>query len=257
MVFIHRGDARDLSYVEDGSVQCVVTSPPYWGRRRSGLDPNEIGTEDLDEYLHNLVYIGGRIRAKMADDGLCWFNIGDTASKSGGAGGDHNRGGSKEEIPKYKQGNSGLPAMTWCLVPSRIACAFQDDGWLVRMMLTWDKGQVKPAAVAHQRAPLEASEVIIMMAKQRTYRYMHTAHAEHGIELGNVWHFPPRRGPRVHTAPFPHELPRRCILLSTKESDVVMDPFAGSGTTLEVAESLGRVGIGNDLYAPIPSEVPA
>ncbi|HRE00419.1 MAG TPA: site-specific DNA-methyltransferase, partial [Ilumatobacteraceae bacterium] len=55
-----------------------------------------------------------------------------------------------------------------------------------------------------------------------------------------------------HLAPFPDELARRCILPTTLPGDVVFDPFSGSGTIVRVAESLGRIGIGTDIYAGRP-----
>ena len=83
-----------------------------------------------------------------------------------------------------------------------------------------------------------------MLVKQRQYRFF----PERLEERGDVWHFPPSQSRRAHLAPFPEELPRRCILVSTEEGDLVYDPFVGSGTTVRVAEKLGRVGVGLDLY---------
>ena len=63
----------------------------------------------------------------------------------------------------------------------------------------------------------------------------------------NVWSIPTQGRPDAHFATFPDELPRRCILAGTKEGDTVLDPFAGSGTTLAVAQALGRKSVGLDL----------
>jgi DNA modification methylase len=68
-------------------------------------------------------------------------------------------------------------------------------------------------------------------------------------EKGNVWHFGPESSGDKGYAPFPDELARRCILPSSNPGDIVLDPFSGSGTTVKVAEDLGRRGIGVELYA--------
>src|SRR5690606_26039351 len=76
-------------------------------------------------------------------------------------------------------------------------------------------------------------------------------------ERGDVWHFPPATGRYRGPAPFPDELARRCILPSTLPGHLVLDPFAGSGTTLRVATALGRDAIGLDLYADDGSDIAA
>jgi DNA modification methylase len=88
-----------------------------------------------------------------------------------------------------------------------------------------------------------SSEFIFMLAKTRKHRFF----ADELVERGNVWKFPPSKG-RNHLAPFPSELPERCIPLTTEVGQVVLDPFSGSGTTIAAAESLGRVGLGCDIY---------
>jgi hypothetical protein len=89
-VVIVRGDALDLlDHVEPGSVQCCVTSPPYWGLRTYGDDDREGGRQDLHAYLAWLVQVLDGVRLALAADGALWVNIGDTAAGSGGAGGDY------------------------------------------------------------------------------------------------------------------------------------------------------------------------
>lgn len=239
-------DALDLP-LRDNSVDCVVTSPPYWGLRQYGDAPGELGhNQSMEDYIGCIVIAASEIRRVLKDDGLFWLNLGDTAAGSGGAGGDYNKGGSKDGRIKWKQGDTRLRPMQWCSIPHRIIHALQDDGWLLRADICWDKGRVRPEDVSHVRRPLIAKEPIFMLAKTKKHRFYHG----HLIELGNVWHFPPARG-KNHQAPFPDELPRRCILASTKRGDVVMDPFDGSGTTSRVAVELGRRGIGLDLYAGV------
>jgi DNA modification methylase len=83
-----------------------------------------------------------------------------------------------------------------------------------------------------------------MFAKTRKHRF----YPERMVEKGSVWHMGTAVKPH-HTAAFPLELARRCIACSTEPGDVVFDPFAGSGTTMQAAEELDRLGVGCDLYA--------
>ena len=242
-----RADALQPWKLDDESVDCIVTSPPYYGLRKYGDDPAEHGKEPtLLDYLRNVQTWTNEAQRVLKDTGTFWLNIGDTQAGSGGAGGDHGPGGSKSDIPKYRQGNTGLPAMNACLIPQRVSIQLQADGWIVRRFIIWDQKQQRREDPKHVRRPRFQHEAIIMAVKSRKYRYFH----EREVEPGDVWHFAPDTTKRRrHFAPYPAELPKRCILLSTEEGDLVLDPFAGSGTTVDVAEELDRVAIGMDLYA--------
>lgn len=237
----------------------VVTSPPYFGSRVYAEEPDafEIGQEDLSGYLDNLGRVLDGLWECLDDRGLVWFNIGDTASGSGGAGGDYNSGGSKEGRPKYRQGKTGIAPMQWCLVPSRFALMAQERGWLVRHQIVWaktttrDRNLVRPEDMRHVRRPLVSHEMIFMLAKTRQHRFSPTKE----IEMGSVWHLPVARGVK-HQAPFPEELVARCLTYTFGDDEFgqVLDPFAGSGTTCTVAERLGHQATGIDLYTKAPIE---
>ena len=239
----YRGDARRMPF-EDGFFSCVVTSPPYWGLRAYGEDPDEIGRGSLEQYLTDIMATCDEVARVLAPTGLFWLNIGDTYSGSGGAGGDYNSGGRKDGNARWKQGDPGIAPMQACLIPQRLALALQDSGWLIRQVITWEKGRVRPEDVRHVRRPLFSSEMIYMLARQRD----HVFHSEGLVEQGSTWHFAPARKGAGHQAPFPDALPRRCILLSTQPGDRVLDPFGGTGCTARVADELGREGYSLDLY---------
>lgn len=194
-------------------------------------------------YVKEIVQAFDEVWRVLHPTGLAWLNIADTWSGSGGAGGDWNKPGKRGRAQKWKQGDTGIAPMQACLVPYRVALALQHQGWLIRQSIIWDRGRVRPEDVRHTRRPLIAYEQIFMLAKTRGHRFF----PDELAELGNVWHFRTTGG-NQHLAPFPEELPRRCILISTAPGEVVLDPFAGSGTTVRVADELGRQGLGCDLY---------
>ena len=270
-------DARHLPFRDDVA-QVAVTSPPYFGRRVYGDSEDELGVEDLTEYVINTVLWMREVRRVLKPEGVAWVVIGDTAAGSGGAGGDHNKGGGKERIRKYKQGaptiplpyvcepspywypnarqrDNGryvdhvptrLPHMNWCQVPAHVAMALQADGWWLRHTIVWDKGRDRPESLDHVKRPRESHETVLMLAPTKNaYKW----YPERLAETGSVWHIPPgNRAAKGHPAPFPHELVARCILPVTDLDDVVLDPFHGSGSTGAVAEQLGRRILASDLY---------
>ena len=247
VVQIIYGDARAPLLFAENSFDCVVTSPPYFGLRAYGQSSREIGQGNLDDYLIDMRTVAGNLRSWVKPTGTLWLNLGDTASGSGGAGGDFSSSGSKKGIPRYKQGDAGLPKGQWCLVPERVAMVFQEEGWLLRSSITWDKGTTRPESTKHVRRPGVSSERIFMFVLSKEYYFDY--HAQELLaDRGDVWRFPPARGKRQHMAPYPDELVRRCVSLSTSPGDYVLDPFVGSGTTPRVAERLGRVGVGVDIY---------
>ena len=243
------GNALTCDNLPDKYFKTIVTSPPYWSLRQYGDSELEMGQGSLAEYLDDTRACARVWREKMTDDGVCWYNIADTAAGSGGAGGDHNRGGTKETIRKYRQGDSGLPPMQWCNVPHRVASIFQEEGWLYRHCVIWEKTSrngspvVRRANLNHERRPGTSHEFIFMFSMGRRY----TWNTHELKERGSVWHFDVERG-TTHDAPFPVELPLRCIPLTTNPGDAVLDPFGGSMTTVLAAQQLGREGWGLELY---------
>lgn len=246
-VLIDQGDATVGVPWPAGSVQAIVTSPPYWGLRSYGDSDVELGRsgESLVDYLERLCVAFDHCREALDDEGLLWVNIFDTASKSGGAGGDYNRSGSKAGRARWKQGESGFPRMTWCNVPGSFASKMMERGWLLRAEIVWNKERQRAESLAHVRRTRPQHEWIFMFAKGPKHRF----YPDGLVESGSVWTFPPESSGAKGQAPFPEELPRRCIACSTVPGMTVADPFAGSGTTPRVAESMGRVGVGLDLYA--------
>ena len=240
------GDSRDiLPQLETRSVQCCVTSPPYWGLRDYDHSA-QIGAESSPEkYVENLVGIFREVRRVLADDGTFWLNVGDGYARNGGTGncGPNAQVGNTKKLIQRR--NCTVPDC-WGLkdrdllgLPWRVAFALQVDGWLLRSKITWVKKAPMPESVKNR--PSNATEEIFLFSKTPNYYYDNQAvREETGANLKNYWLLGPDSSGTPHPAVFPKELARRCILLGSRPGDLVLDPFSGSGTTGLVAAELNR-----------------
>lgn len=145
-----------LSTIKGGSVDCVVTSPPYWQLRSylpkgHEMKPLELGSEKSPaEFISNQVRVFRLVRDAMADHATCWLNIGDTYcddSKHGGmTSGKHASALHGPSVVRNKR-TSGIAAGNMALIPQRLAIALQDDGWIVRSVVVWHKPAPMPASI--------------------------------------------------------------------------------------------------------------
>jgi site-specific DNA-methyltransferase (cytosine-N4-specific) len=227
------------------SVQCVVTSPPYFGLRRYGEnDVQELGVGNLVRYLCDIRTIFRDISRTLDSLGVVWLNLGDSYAGSGGSGGDYRKGAMHGDKIAYRQGKTGIEQGSRCLVPQRIALDLLEDGWIIRQEIIWDKGVVKPEDIKHVKRPLLQHETIWMLSRGKHRFYPENI----DFEKGNVWHISPNKKKKGSPAAMPDEIVKRCLKMTTMPGDIVFDPFAGSGTTLKVADEMGRIGIGTELY---------
>lgn len=251
-----RADALHLPWAT-GTAQACVTSPPYLAQRRYGHSDLEGGTQDtLAAYTTWLADVLDEVRRVLRPDGLLWLNIGDKANGSGGAGGDWSparkrrttgAGPGKFADPDYLEGG-------YLDVPGDVVGALIARGWRLRLPIIWDKGRQSPEDLGHVGRPRWQHEMIYLLAPGPARPRFYPSQL---VETGSVWHFKPGGSGPAHLAPFPDELARRCILPSTLPGDLVVDPFAGSSTTLRVAREHGRRAAGADLYAGIATSGPS
>jgi len=172
---IHVGDAFEtLHTLPDASVQCCVTSPPYWGLRDYGVD-GQLGLEETPEkYVENMVRVFREVRRVLRDDGTLWLNLGDsyaTSTPSGpqGENGDRaSRTFTAEALPARGVG-SGLKPKDLCMIPARVAMALQADGWWLRSDIIWHKPNPMPESVTDR--PTSAHEHIFLLSKSKRYFY--------------------------------------------------------------------------------------
>jgi site-specific DNA-methyltransferase (adenine-specific) len=234
------GDSRTaLRQIEAGSVQCVVTSPPYYWQRDYGVD-GQIGLEDTPEgYVSELVSIFRDVRACLADDGVAWLNLGDAYySGNGQPKGSDPRSPSRDWMRKklrpLDKSGMGVPKKSLLGMPWKVAHALQADGWTIRAEIVWCR-QTAFAEPSVKDRPHRQHEILFLLSKSRWYSFNRAMLPEE-----SVWHIPHERAVRGHNAAYPEELARRCIVAGSAAGDLVLDPFGGSGTTGLVAQREGR-----------------
>jgi len=224
------GDSRYmLSNIKSQSVQCCITSAPYWGDHYD--DDTQIGAEPSpDEYIDNLVTVFREVWRTLTDDGTLWLNLGD--SYVSGIGDGRPRPGREPNLWGLK--DHDLLGMPW-----RMAFALQEDGWILRSNVTWARRA--PVTDRVKSRPSNATEELFLFSKTPRYYYDNQAvREESGANLRNYWILGADSIGVQRPKGFPRTLARRCILLTSRSGDVVLDPFSGSGTTGVVAAALRR-----------------
>lgn len=245
---LHCGAAAEiLRTLPADSVQCVVTSPPYWALRDYG-HPGQLGAEaTLADYVARLVGIFREVRRILAPRGTCWLNLGDAFNgypgNATGAGFEAQRLGARQVRP----GGFGLREKTLknkdlLGLPWRVALALQADGWWLRQDIVWHKPSCRPEASVTDRCE-RAHEFIFMFTKSARYDYR----GDFEGVARSVWSINPVPATDGHFAAFPEELVQRCILSGSFSGHTVLDPFMGTGTTCAVALAAGRRAIGIEI----------
>lgn len=244
---IFEGDARKvLQLLPSNSVQCVITSPPYWGLRDYDT-PHQIGLEPtLPQFINRLLGVFGEVRRVLRKDGILWVNIGDCYTSG-------NRGWRSPDNKNPARAMSvrpdtpvGLKPKDLLGIPWRLAFALQGDGWYLRSDIIWHKPNAMPESVKDR--PTRAHEYLFMFTKNTRYYYNQEAiKEENGRNIRSVWSIHTRGIAEAHFATFPMKLIEPCIKSSTKEGDFILDPFFGSGTVGLVAQQLNRRYIGVEL----------
>lgn len=250
---ILQGDAYHIiSRLPKESIQCVVTSPPYWGLRDYGID-GQIGLEQtLPQFINRLVAIFREVYRVLKSDGTFWLNIGDgyTSGNRGWRAPDKkNRARAMSVRPDTPD---GLKPKDLLGIPWRLAFALQQDGWYLRSDIVWNKPNAMPESVKDR--PTRSHEYIFMFSKSERYYYDHEAIKEstddgHGTRnKRSVWDVNTEPFKEAHFATFPPKLIEPCILAGSRLSDYVLDPFFGSGTVGVVCKQLKRNYIGVELH---------
>jgi DNA modification methylase len=254
-ITLYHGDALEVARtLPTGSVDCIVTSPPYFHLRDFGVEGQYGQEATVAEYVETVRTLFTELWRVLADDGTCWLVLGDS----------------------YQDKNL-------LLIPHRVALALQNDGWILRNDNVWAKNAM-PESVTDRLAVRH--EHIFLFVKSPSYwfdlgaiREKHAASSiarqnasrknpsnvtkglarqggmskglrelnPAGANPGDVWVIPMESFHDAHFAVFPVQLPQRCILAGCKPGGTVLDPFHGSGTTGLATERTGCRYIGVDL----------
>lgn len=239
---IHLGDARNLSMVPSESVHLAVTSPPY----NVGIEyDNYEDNLELEAWLDGLVLPMAReVYRVLAPGGRFCMNVANTDRRP----------------------YNPLSSLIDCAMISDVFMREgKRDGWLMRGHIIWVKGETPNQACqwgswrsASNPVLRDRHEYIMCYTKRGNERHIMGRPRPAGVERyscsaedfrmlsDSVWTFAPSTD-RRHPAPFPYELPRRCIAFFSFPGDVVLDPMAGIGTTCLAARDMGRDYIGVDI----------
>lgn len=173
------GDCREkLRELEDGSVQTIITSPPYWALRDYG-HPGQIGQEPTpNAYVEALLEVFREAKRVLRDDGTLWLNLGDSYAGSGGMSGGSGASTMRITQPSSRRGADirfdaqridTLPPKNLIGIPWRVAFALQADGWILRSDVIWHKPNQMPESVSDR--PTKAHEYLFLFAKSERYYY--------------------------------------------------------------------------------------
>jgi DNA modification methylase len=284
---IEFGDCRETMrrWAQEGvKVQTCVTSPPYFGLRDYGHEA-QIGLEQTpEEYVEAMVEVFRCVKDVLADDGTLWLNIGDSYARQGGRVSDQPRHWDGREktagsLHGTRQAQDiGLKPKDLIGIPWMLAFALRADGWYLRQDIIWHKPNPMPESVRDRCT--KAHEYIFLLSKSDRYFFDSEAIKEpakqdwgtrnrsngkyhnegsglnphSGLEKSyetankrSVWSVTTRPYKGAHFATFPPALIEPCILAGSREGDIVLDPFMGSGTTAQVALKNGRQYLGCEL----------
>jgi len=236
---IHFKTSETLSEIEDESVQSVVTSPPYWNLK-DYKHPKQIGFgETYADYLSRLDAVWSECKRVIKQDGTMWI-----------------------VIDKIMQTEEITP------IPYDIAQRCRKIGFLLQDVIVWNK----PTSIAGMNPInlVNKFENVLFLSRSKHFK-LRTPNERRRAppdwtrdsqRVTDFWRIPVKAGSirktPAHEAPYPDELIRRVILLSTDDLDIVLDPFLGSGTTMKVALQLNRRSIGYEInsdFGPVIAEV--
>lgn len=274
------GSARDLTRrLPAASVQCAVTSSPYWGMRVydnhrdvtwGDGEKCPYGFEQTPEgFVRHTVELLYLLRPAMASGGSVWWNLMDTYNtrtpirgnskeKLQAMGGDpeHALGWTEHEACRHSAGHMYLEDGEMTSIPQRVAERASRIGYRLTSFITWNKNST-PEPVK-SRVTRQAEYIIHLAVDRQPFfdksvwqdqpaRLGGASDQESKEKLTDVWTLATATGSNGHGAEFPLALPARCIALTSHDGDVVLDPFVGSGTSALAAMELGRRFIGFDI----------
>ena len=242
-----RGDSRQvLRTLAANRFNCVVTSPPYYWQRDYAIE-NQIGLEDnISDYVIAIADSMDQVRRVLSKDGVLFLNLADTyySAKGQPKGRDKKNRARRFGLRAVDASGLGVPRKTLIGIPWRVSLEMITRGWVLRSPIVWRRQAPMPEPTAKDR-PWRTYEHVFMFSKSPRYKFNRLA--LNGDE--DVWTISARPRPNngLHSASFPEDLVKKCLDVGCDKEGEVLDPFAGTGTTLKVAVESGRSAVGVDL----------
>ncbi len=245
--------SESMHQIPDCLVSVCATSPPYF----SQIDYQTVGQIGLErapaDYIARLATVFAEVHRILRNDGVGFIVIKDTyhgdsvprtssaetRSKTWDASLTASNGGPRRRAARI--GN--LRPKTLIGIPGMLEEALKDIGFIIRDRIVWLKPKPRWNPRVTDRCT-NTYEFVFQISKSKRYYF----DAELAQQLTNVWNIPVDRSGK-HPAPFPVELALRCVGLGSRQGDIVLDPFLGSGTTVVAAELLDRRWVGYELNA--------
>lgn len=244
------GDSRNMKDVGDESVHLIITSPPYFDLKNyvpngNHNKENQLGSpKSYDEYIENLNKVWKECLRVLTPDGKLCINI--MPVFLSGKETDYERRVTKTVITDietyiYSTKMAFLHSLyIWDKRKSSRFSSFGSYPYPPNIFSTFPYEWIIVFSKRGKRKDKVSPE------RKKKSKIDHKEWANWAIN--SFWEMSPAKASEIgHPAPFPEELPKRLIRLYSFYGDVVLDPFLGSGTTLKVAEDLGRIGIGYDI----------
>lgn len=273
-----------LSRMDDGSIDCVITSPPYWQLRDYGYKGQWGLEKTFGGYLNNLWSMMDEIHRVLKPSGTCWVNLGDTyGTQSGGMRNamSQNTGVKPESfgkgISKTKSIHKSL-----LLIPHRFAIGCIERGWIVRNDCIWAKRNGMPESVTDRFS--KKHEYFFFMVKSEEYFFdldsikdktisfdfnlrdrdttklnntpgrtkmaglkQNNYSVKNPGSVSDFWDIPTKPSSEKHYASYNDSLLVKPVLGGCPKGGVIYDPFMGTGSTAEVALRSGRNFIGSEM----------
>jgi len=280
---IYREPCLDtLRRMDDKSIDCVITSPPYWQLRDYGYD-GQWGLEPTFQlYLEHLWSMMAEIYRVLKDEGTVWINLGDTYGTTSG---NIKQGNLCTNKIKYTGAIAGYKKpenMSKCLllIPHRFAIGCIDRGWIMRNDCIWAKRNGMPESVTDRFS--KKHEYFFFMVKSEKYFFDLDAVRDKNISNSNIrdkrgesygnemqigqgnrewnnengknpgtvsdfWDIPTKPSSSKHYASYNDSLLVKPVMAGCPEGGIIYDPFMGTGSTAEVAIRANRLFIGSEM----------
>jgi len=271
-----------LKTLPDNSVDCCITSPPYWGLRDYGHE-KQLGSEKhFKDFVNNLCNVFDEIKRVLKNTGTCFVNLGDTFNGYK-AGNTSNKGYQENTvIDTFVKAKTELPNKSLCMIPERFAIEMVDRGWCLRNQVIWHKPNQMPSS-ATDRFTVDFEKIFFFVKKPMGYYFEQqleksiwaefdkrsevkggvksngktatgnyatnkVAYTEGGMRnVRTTWSVNTEPNSEAHFATYPQRLVERMIKAGCPENGLVIDPFFGSGTTGIYARKVNRNFIGIEL----------